>query len=100
MGEKLSLSEAAEIAGVTAGTMRMHVLRGKLPSSKPKGRLVIDSADLDAYLVSEYLKDALQSSAGQKPAIIYNKIVSAIAHGPEGARNAILKGLYARSPRA
>lgn len=97
MGDKLSLPEAAEIAGITAGTMRMHVLRGKLPSSKPKGRLIIDSADLDAYLVSEYLKDAITSSAGQRPGVIYDKIVRAIAHGPEGARNAILKGLYARS---
>ncbi len=50
-GDVLSTEQAAELAGVTAKTVRAWVQTGALPAKRRGRRIVILRMDLDAYLV-------------------------------------------------
>lgn len=88
---KLSLKEAAGIAGVPVGTLRMHILRGKLKGSSNEGRVKVDPADLEAYMVAERLKDAITESAGRPSREIYASLGEALAPLPPDVKDKILR---------
>lgn len=89
----MNTKEAAAKAGIAEKTFRMHVLRGKVRSTKVEGKVEIDEADLDAYIIGEGLKDAVFASRGSPAQQIYDRLNAALVNLPQDLKDAILQGM-------
>lgn len=69
-----TLSEVAEKTGRTQAMLRKHIQRGKLRAQKDGTRVIIEDADLDAYLGSDILEEAAAAAAAGNAREIGNSI--------------------------
>lgn len=62
--DKLRLTEAAKIAGLTPGALRYHIAAGNLKAEKPNPRLLLIARhELDAFLLADRPRDRDQMVA-------------------------------------
>lgn len=98
---KLTLQQAAERANVGYEAMKKHAQRGQLRTSKDGagGRLVIDSDDLDAYVATGAMADAVEASQGKDGPGVAREIASAITNMSPSIQQAILDGIPSPSAK-
>lgn len=89
----LSLKEAAARAGIPERTFAMRVTRGRIASSKPAGRIMIDPADLEASITAELLVDAVEATAGKSAVVIYAQLRNVLAALPQAVKERLLGGV-------
>lgn len=99
----LTITEASELAGVSEGTLRQHITRGKLASLKVAGRTVVDEDALHAYMIAEGLEEAAVVSKAQpveEIAAAVNEIPLHVLIGrlPADGQAALLEGMRTGSP--
>jgi hypothetical protein len=77
-----TLVEVSEATGRPVGLLKKHVQRGKLRATKEKGRIVIDDADLAAYLHSELVAKAAERTRGQPLDVVEAEVAKLFEHKP------------------
>lgn len=89
----ITLQEASTRSGVAYALLKKHAQRGKLRTSKDGPRLLVEEADLDAYLAAEKLGRTAAAVEGQPVAVIAREFGNAIASLPSHVQAAILEGM-------
>lgn len=96
---KLTLQQAAERAGITYEAMKKHSQRGRLRTTKDGSSSVIDSDDLDAYIATGAMADAVAAAQGKDGPGVAREIASAIQNMSPSIQQAILDGLPSPSSK-
>lgn len=97
---RTTLQEISRTTGIEVSTLKKHAQRGKLKTSRDGTRVMVDDADLEAYLASEEVARTADSVRGKSMDDVADDISSMIARMPQSAKDAILRRMTTERPKA
>ena len=89
----LTLQEVAQRTGRPYAVLKKHAQRGKLITHRDGARTVIEESDLEAYLLSEHLSEAVDRAEGQPLDTVTREVGNTIGRAPQFVIDSIIAGI-------